>query len=192
MAAQKLFVEVQDEQGNIYYVHTSSDVVFCADGETVEEKLKNATPEKDGRMSAEDKKKLDGIAEGANKYVHPTGSETNIFLLADLPDKFCGGPQMVPQYGVRTRILLMLRLKLQHQVPQEEQDLFLPLQLETMMIIYGEMESGEQQAIWSRPSARPLHGQTLPVGKRTKLFSERLRNGLLIWEYPALLHLPRW
>lgn len=74
MAAQKLFVEVQDEQGNIYYVHTSSDVVFCADGETVEEKLKNATPEKDGRMSAEDKKKLDGIAEGANKYVHPTGS----------------------------------------------------------------------------------------------------------------------
>lgn len=74
MAAQKLFVEVQDEQGNIYYVHTSSDVVFCADGETVEEKLKNATTEKDGRMSAEDKKKLDGIAEGANKYVHPTGS----------------------------------------------------------------------------------------------------------------------
>lgn len=74
MAAQKLFVEVQDEQGNIYYVHTSSDVVFCADGETVEEKLKNATTEKDGRMSAEDKKKLDGIAEGANKYVHPTRS----------------------------------------------------------------------------------------------------------------------
>lgn len=74
MAAQKLFVEVQDEQGNIYYVHTSSDVVFCADGETVEEKLKNATTEKDGRMSAEDKKKLDGIAVGANKYVHPTGS----------------------------------------------------------------------------------------------------------------------
>ena len=74
MAAQKLFVEVQDEQGNIYYVHTSSDVVFCADGETVEEKLKNATTEKDGRMSATDKKKLDGIAEGANKYVHPTGS----------------------------------------------------------------------------------------------------------------------
>lgn len=74
MATQKLFVEVQDEQGNIYYIHTSSDVVFCADGETVEEKLKNATTEKDGRMSAEDKKKLDGIAEGANKYVHPTGS----------------------------------------------------------------------------------------------------------------------
>lgn len=74
MAAQKLFVEVQDEQGNIYYIHTSSEVVFCSDGETVEEKLKNATAQKDGRMSAVDKKKLDGIAEGANKYVHPTGS----------------------------------------------------------------------------------------------------------------------
>lgn len=30
-----------------------------------------ATQDKDGLMSAEDKKKLDGIEEGANKYIHP-------------------------------------------------------------------------------------------------------------------------
>lgn len=74
MAAQKLFVEMQDDEGNIYYVHTSSDVVFCADGETVEEKLKTATSEKDGRMSADDKKKLDSIDEEANNYQHPTSA----------------------------------------------------------------------------------------------------------------------
>lgn len=39
MATEKLFVEVQDEEGNVYYVHTSADVVFCEDGKTVEEKL---------------------------------------------------------------------------------------------------------------------------------------------------------
>lgn len=32
----------------------------------------NATTSKDGLMSSEDKTKLDGIATGANKYVHPT------------------------------------------------------------------------------------------------------------------------
>lgn len=31
-----------------------------------------ATKDADGLMSASDKKKLDGVAEGANKYVHPT------------------------------------------------------------------------------------------------------------------------
>lgn len=34
----------------------------------------NATTSKDGLMSSEDKTKLDGIATGANKYVHPTTS----------------------------------------------------------------------------------------------------------------------
>ncbi|MBU9728262.1 hypothetical protein, partial [Diplocloster modestus] len=34
-----LKIECQDENGNIFYSHTSADVVFCADGETVEQKL---------------------------------------------------------------------------------------------------------------------------------------------------------
>lgn len=37
--AEKLKVQVQDEKGNIYYQHTSADVVFCEDGESVETKL---------------------------------------------------------------------------------------------------------------------------------------------------------
>ena len=37
--ADKLKVELQDENGNIYYLHTSADVVFCEDGTTVEAKL---------------------------------------------------------------------------------------------------------------------------------------------------------
>ncbi len=40
--AQKLKVELQDSDGNIYYLHTAADVVFCGDGETVEHKLSNA------------------------------------------------------------------------------------------------------------------------------------------------------
>lgn len=40
--ALKLKVELQDSDGNIYYLHTTADVVFCGDGETVEHKLSNA------------------------------------------------------------------------------------------------------------------------------------------------------
>ena len=37
--AEKLKVELQDENGNIYYLHTDASVVFCEDGTTVAEKL---------------------------------------------------------------------------------------------------------------------------------------------------------
>ena len=33
----------------------------------------DATPERHGLLSAEDKKKLDSVDDGANKYIHPTG-----------------------------------------------------------------------------------------------------------------------
>ena len=36
---EKLLVELQDEHGNIYYLHTDGRVVFCSDGEQVESKL---------------------------------------------------------------------------------------------------------------------------------------------------------
>ena len=54
--AEILKGEWTDENGNVYYLHTSADLVFCADGKTVEQKMK----------------KLDGIAENANNYTHPT------------------------------------------------------------------------------------------------------------------------
>lgn len=34
-------VELQDENRNIYYFHTSADITFCEDGETVENKISN-------------------------------------------------------------------------------------------------------------------------------------------------------
>lgn len=68
-----LKVQVQDEAGNIYYLHTSADIVFCEDGTSVEEKLKTgATQTVMGMLSAADKKKLDGVAENANNYTHPS------------------------------------------------------------------------------------------------------------------------
>lgn len=68
-----LKVQVQDEAGNIYYLHTSADIVFCEDGTSVEEKLKTgATQTVMGMLSAADKKKLDGVDENANNYTHPS------------------------------------------------------------------------------------------------------------------------
>lgn len=34
-----LKVKVQDENGNVFYIHTSADVVFCADGTSVQDRL---------------------------------------------------------------------------------------------------------------------------------------------------------
>lgn len=45
--AEKLKVELQDENGNIYYLHTDASVVFCEDGKTVESKLALTVNESD-------------------------------------------------------------------------------------------------------------------------------------------------
>ena len=37
--AEKLLVQLEDSDGNIYYLHTSADVVFCEDGTSVQTKL---------------------------------------------------------------------------------------------------------------------------------------------------------
>lgn len=37
--SEKLKVQVQDENGNIFYIHTSADIVFCEDGTSVETRL---------------------------------------------------------------------------------------------------------------------------------------------------------
>lgn len=37
--AEVLKIQVEDENGNIYYLHTTADVVFCEDGKSVQEKM---------------------------------------------------------------------------------------------------------------------------------------------------------
>lgn len=80
----KYSIEIQDHEGNIYYPHSESATTFFEDGETLDTKVATmnqtistkapkdiATTSVNGLMSKEDKAKLNGIATGANKYVHP-------------------------------------------------------------------------------------------------------------------------
>lgn len=39
--SELLKVQLEDENGNVYYLHTSADVVFCEDGQSVSAKLAN-------------------------------------------------------------------------------------------------------------------------------------------------------
>lgn len=48
----------------------------------------NATTEKDGLMSKEDKTKLDGVAENANNYIHPETHSASI-ITQDADNRFC-------------------------------------------------------------------------------------------------------
>lgn len=45
--AEKLKVELQDDKGNIYYLHTDASVVFCEDGSTVQSKLNGMVKKSD-------------------------------------------------------------------------------------------------------------------------------------------------
>lgn len=58
-------LEVKDANGNLYLVYPVTKKENIAD-------LENATQTEAGLFSGDDKKKLDGIASGANKYSHPT------------------------------------------------------------------------------------------------------------------------
>lgn len=49
--SQKLKVELQDENGNIYYLHTAADVVFLDDGTTVEAALEKKVNASGGDIS---------------------------------------------------------------------------------------------------------------------------------------------
>ena len=49
--SQKLKVELQDENGNIYYLHTAADVVFLDDGTTVEAALEKKVTASGGDIS---------------------------------------------------------------------------------------------------------------------------------------------
>lgn len=52
--AEKLIVELQDANGNIFYVQTSATAVFCADEKTVQEKIGTVK----GRIATKDNLKL--------------------------------------------------------------------------------------------------------------------------------------
>ncbi|SEU24409.1 hypothetical protein SAMN05443270_3788 [Lacrimispora sphenoides] len=49
--SEKLKVELQDSQGNVYYTHTSADVVFLEDGTSVKAKLENLVDKSEGDIS---------------------------------------------------------------------------------------------------------------------------------------------
>ena len=64
------------DRGKAAYDHISDTTTHITAGERAAWNAKaetdTATTSADGLMSAADKEKLDGVAEGANKYVHPT------------------------------------------------------------------------------------------------------------------------
>lgn len=52
--AEKLYVELQDDEGNVYYLYTSSSTVFCEDGKSVQEKIGTVK----GRITTKENLKL--------------------------------------------------------------------------------------------------------------------------------------
>ena len=48
---QKLKVELQDENGNVYYLHTAADVIFLEDGTTVEAALETKVTKSGGDIA---------------------------------------------------------------------------------------------------------------------------------------------
>ena len=58
-----------------------------------------ATQTTAGFMGTQDKIKLDGVAENANNYVHPTAPEVNIFPLEERAGRYCVGRQTGRRYG---------------------------------------------------------------------------------------------
>lgn len=83
--AKNVLINHPDGSGGWHEIHpvTKSTNVFDADGKSVEQKFTDhfsevATTTKSGHMTATDKKKLDGVEAGANKYTHPTTHPASI------------------------------------------------------------------------------------------------------------------
>lgn len=60
--------------GKVYCLPDGEMLLYLGDWVKLNYKYDVATETEDGLQSAEDKEKLNGIEEGANKYVHPTNS----------------------------------------------------------------------------------------------------------------------
>lgn len=64
----------------------------------------NATIEKDGLMSKEDKAKLDGVAPKANNYIHPEKHPASI-ITQDANNRFCTDIEKAEWNGKQDRIV---------------------------------------------------------------------------------------
>lgn len=89
-SANGLAPKLPDETATTKYLRQDGTWAVPPDNNTM---YSDATQENHGLMSAADKKKLDGVEEGANKYVHPTrpgykhipsgGEETNMLIWSE-------------------------------------------------------------------------------------------------------------
>ena len=70
--SQKLKVELQDENGNIYYLHTAADVVFLDDGTTVEAALEKKVTASGGDIS---NTKLATLAASSTSFPVPAAGD---------------------------------------------------------------------------------------------------------------------
>lgn len=88
-------IEISEEveNGNFTYVHPNSSLIrHVTDSEksTWNNKANNTvvTSSENGLMKNTDKIKLDGIAEGANKYIHPDTHPASMISIADTSNLF--------------------------------------------------------------------------------------------------------
>lgn len=73
--------EMQDYEGNTIYPHTASDVVFCPDGETVQQKLSKAENTLDNITGVSDSTELDdGTKLATSKAVNALRENVNSSL----------------------------------------------------------------------------------------------------------------
>ena len=73
--------EMQDYEGNTIYPHTASDVVFCPDGETVQQKLSKAETTLDNITGVSDSTELDdGTKLATSKAVNALRENVNSSL----------------------------------------------------------------------------------------------------------------
>lgn len=80
--SEKLKVQVQDENGNIFYIHTSADIVFCEDGTSVEtrlgQKIDSANIVQNATTAAADKIPSAAVAKNLQDQI--SGLNTNIVI----------------------------------------------------------------------------------------------------------------
>lgn len=81
--------EMQDNLGNTIYPHTEAGLVYCSDGETVQEKLTGTAETLDGITGVSDSTELDDSTKLAtSKAVNTLRSNVNSSLTADNAQQF--------------------------------------------------------------------------------------------------------
>lgn len=83
--SEKLKVELQDSEGNVYYLHTDSSVVFREDGTPIEDSI-TALEENIKSLNSKTVWTHLGIASDTNKITIPTGA-TEILAVVRVGDE---------------------------------------------------------------------------------------------------------